>query len=79
MSKADPAESGSNQRIVDAPHGGRNDAVDIVVDATESTGQGNAWESSGDLTPENADETGVEGYDSGPGTFESREDGAGRE
>jgi hypothetical protein len=71
MNTQEDPSAPDRQRIVDAPEGGRNRNGDIVTDSTESTGQASAWESSGDLTPENADETGVDGYGSGPGVFES--------
>ena len=71
MNKSEDPDGPKNQRLDQAPHGGRNLAGDIVSDSIESSGQGSVWDASGDLTPENADETGVEGYDSGPGTYQS--------
>ena len=75
MNKSEDPNAPKNQRIDAAPHGGRNGDGDIVADATESSGQGSAWEASGDLTAENADEAGVDGYESGPGTFRSIPEG----
>jgi hypothetical protein len=71
MNKSEDPDAPKNQRIEEAPHGGRNLAGELIADATESSGQDSDWEASADLTPENADETGVDGYESGPGTFES--------
>ncbi len=74
MNKSEDPDAPKNQRLADAPHGGRNLAGDIVSDSIESSDQGSDWEASGDLTPENADETGVDGYDSGPGDYQSLPD-----
>ncbi|MBC8100986.1 MAG: hypothetical protein H7Z41_00160 [Cytophagales bacterium] len=73
MNKSDDPAAPKNQRIETAPHGGRNADGDIVADSTESSGQGGAWESSGDLpdsaSPRVSSATEA-GYSSGPADFE---------
>ena len=76
MNKSDDPDAPKNQQIARAPHGGQNQAGDIVADATESAGQGSDWEASGDISadsgsvlPGKIEASNEEGYSSGPETL----------
>lgn len=63
-------EATKRQRPEDAPGENKDSEGDIVGDSTESNGIGETdWGTTADLTPENADEASVEGYNNSPSDF----------